>query len=45
MTHLKEAMKSGIEKWDEEIKKERDLVRHAWMEAQKDTLARWLKGY
>ena len=36
-------MKSGIEKWDEEIKKEKDPVRHAWMEAQKDILAHWLK--
>ena len=39
MTHLREGMKTGIEKWDEEIRKEEDMMRKAWMEAQKGTLA------
>ena len=43
MTHLREAMKTGIEKWDEKIGKEKEWVRKYWMEAQKDTLARWLE--
>ena len=36
-------MKTGIEKWDEEIRKEKNLVSRAWMGAQKETLACWLK--
>ena len=36
-------MKIGIEKWDEEIKKEEDKARRAWMEAHKGTLAGWLE--
>ena len=42
MTHLRETMKSWIEKWDAEIKKEEELVRKAWLVAQRDTLACWL---
>ena len=43
MTHLREAMKTGIEKWNKEIRKEKDKMRKAWMEAQKETLVHWLE--
>ena len=43
MTHLREAMRTGIEKWDEELKKEKEMVRKAWIEAQRETLTRWLE--
>ena len=43
MTHLKEAMKIGSEKWDEELKKKNDIVRQAWIGSQKETLDGWLQ--
>ena len=44
MIHLREAMKTGIEKWKKEIRKEEDKIRKAWIEAQKETLAHWLEN-
>ena len=36
-------MKTGIEKWDEEIKKEKEVSRKLWLEAQRERLAKWKK--
>ena len=35
MTHIKEAMKVGLSKWKEELKKDNDVVRQAWLEYQR----------
>ena len=38
MKHLKEAMKKGLEKWDEEIKKEKDQLNKACMDNDREKL-------
>ena len=38
MKYLREAIKNGIEKWTEEFKKEKDRVRKACLEPQKELL-------
>ena len=38
MTHQREAMKSGMSKWKEELKKEKDTIRKAWLKHQRDIL-------
>ena len=43
MTHIKEAMKSGLEKWKEELKKEKGIIRQAWLEHQRNILDSWLQ--
>ena len=43
MKHLREAMKKVIEKWNEELKKEKDWVRQAWLTPQKELLECWLE--
>ena len=43
MTHIRKAMKSGLEKWKDEIKKEKDTVRRAWLKHQRDVLNSWLR--
>ena len=43
IAHLRESMKTGVEKWDEEIKKEKEMNRKLWLEAQRERLARWLE--
>ena len=43
MKYLREAMKNGIEKWTEELKKEKDRVRKACLEPQKELLEHWLE--
>ena len=41
--HLREAMKKGIEKWDEELRKEKDWVKKTWMEPEREWLGCWLE--
>ena len=41
--HLREAMKNGIEKWNEEIQKEKDWSQKAWMKPEKEQLGDWLE--
>ena len=43
MPHLKEAMKTGLEKWSDELKKKNDIVREAWIGSQVDVLKGWMK--
>ena len=33
MTHIKEAIKAGLSKWKEELKKDNDVIRQAWLES------------
>ena len=35
MTHLKEAMKTGLDKWKEELEKDNYVVRQNWLEHQR----------
>ena len=41
-THIREAMKTGLKKWKEELKKNNDTQRKAWLEHQKDVSGSWL---
>ena len=36
-------MKTGLEKWNEELKKKNDIVREAWIESPKEVLDGWLQ--
>ena len=44
MKHLREAMKKGLEKWDDEIRKEKDYLKKVWMESDREKLNRWLEN-
>ena len=41
--HLREAMKKGLEKWDEELRKEKDWAKKILMETDKERLGHWLE--
>lgn len=43
--HLKEAMRAGLEKWDEELKEKNEMVRQVWTEGQRETLDGWLQDF
>ena len=43
MRHLREAMKKGLEKWDEELRKEKDWAKNFFMENDKEWLGCWLE--
>ena len=43
MVPFGKSMKTGLEKWDEELTKEKDMIRQAWIKAEKDTLTAWLE--
>ena len=40
--HLKEAMKKGLEKWDDEIRKEKDQLAQVWMKGDREKLSDWI---
>ena len=40
--HLKEAMKKGLKKWDEIIKKEKNPLEQAWMRGDREKLNDWI---
>ena len=40
--HLKEAMKKGLEKWDDMIRKEKDQFAQAWMKSDRERLSDWI---
>ena len=40
--HLKEAMKKGLKKWDEIIRKEKNPIEQAWMEGDRKSLSDWI---
>ena len=42
MKHLKEAMKKGLKKWDETIKKTKDPLEQAGMKVDRDRLNDWI---
>ena len=44
MKHLREAMKKGLEKWDDEIRKEKDQLNKIWMESDREKLSHWLEN-
>ena len=41
--HLREAIKKGIQKWNEDLRKETNKIQKAWMEPEKEGLERWLE--
>ena len=40
---MREAIKKGIEKWKEDLRKETDKFQKAWMEPEKEWLESWLE--
>ena len=42
MKHLRESMKKGVEMWNKAIAKEKHFVQQAIMEADRDTLNKWI---
>ena len=40
---MREAIKKGIEKWGEVLRKETDRIQKAWMEPEKERLEHWLE--
>ena len=39
--HLKEAMKKGLKKWDNIIRKEKDQLAQVWMKGDREKLSEW----
>ena len=42
MKHLREAMKKGLAKWDDVIRKEKDQFKKIWIETDRERLSNWL---
>ena len=40
--HLREAMKKGLEKWNDEIRKEKDQIEQVWMRGDREKLSDWI---
>ena len=40
--HLKEAMKKGLKKWDNIIRKEKDQLAQIWMKGDREKLSEWI---
>ena len=45
MKHLREAMKKGLEKWDDEIREEKDQLNKVGMENDRERLNGWLENF